>query len=477
MLACNFTPGETPSPYSPISRLFWNEFYLDVDAIPELKSCVAAQTITASSGFQDEIVAVRRAPKCEYSRIMSLKRRVLELLAKGLFSNPSKRRAAFETYLARHPRLRDFAAFRAAAEQHGPNWRRWPAAPREGTLSAGDFDPDVQRYHMYVQWIAHEQMSALSQNSAGLYLDLPLGVNPDGYDVWRERDSFVPGVAVGAPPDNLFLGGQNWGFPPLHPGVSREHAHHHLKAVLRHHMHHAKMLRIDHVMGLHRLYWVPDGMAATDGVYVNQAHDELYAILCLESQRHGTVIVGEDLGTVPGFVRESMDTHGLHRMYIAQFDLRADSNHAIGPVVPGSVASLNTHDTPTFAGFCSGRDIDDLVDLGLIDPAGAPGMHAHRAAQVRAAEIFLHARGLIAAPGDRAALVRGLIQFLADSEAMTVLVNLEDLWLEPVPHNVPGTVNERPNWRRKTRISLDEMEASPAVLEPLKQMGLALKGQ
>jgi 4-alpha-glucanotransferase len=330
---------------------------------------------------------------------------------------------------------------------------------------------------MYVQWIAHEQMSALSQNSAGLYLDLPLGVNPDGYDVWRERDSFVPGVAVGAPPDNLFLGGQNWGFPPLHPGVSREHAHHHLKAVLRHHMHHAKMLRIDHVMGLHRLYWVPDGMAATDGVYVNQAHDELYAILCLESQRHGTVIVGEDLGTVPGFVRESMDTHGLHRMYIAQFDLRADSNHAIGPVVPGSVASLNTHDTPTFAGFCSGRDIDDLVDLGLIDPAGAPGMHAHRAAQVRAAEIFLHARGLIAAPGDRAALVRGLIQFLADSEAMTVLVNLEDLWLEPVPHNVPGTVNERPNWRRKTRISLDEMEASPAVLEPLKQMGLALKGQ
>jgi len=474
MLASHFQPAETPSPYSPISRLFWSEFYLDVHAIPELQSSPAARDLVSSSGFREELSAISQVNDVDYWRIMSLKRRVLDLLSQAFFERPSRRRDDFESYVGRHPRLRDYAAFRATAERHGPDWRRWPAAAEGGTLSIGDYDTAIQQYHMYVQWLAHEQLSSLATNGTGLYLDLPLGVNPDGYDVWRERDTFVSGVSVGAPPDNLFLGGQNWGFPPLHPESTRMHAHHHWKSVLRHHMHHAKMLRIDHVMGLHRLFWIPEGMSATDGVYVRQPQEELYAILCLESHRHGTVIVGEDLGTVPNAVRESMDTHRLHRMYVAQFDLRADAGRAIGPVFPGTVASLNTHDTPTFAGFCEGRDIDDLIDLGLLDPGDAPGVRAHRASQLSALEEFFRRRGMIIDAGDRAALVRGLLQYLTESDAAAVLINLEDLWLEPVPHNVPGTVNERPNWRRKSRYSLDNL---PGVLDQWRRVGEAVKGQ
>lgn len=474
MLASHFQPAETPSPYSPISRLFWSEFYLNVQSIPELQSSPAARDLVSSSGFREELSAISQAHDVDYWRIMSLKRRALELLSQAFFERPSRRRDQFESYLGRHPRLRDYAAFRAAAERHGRSWRHWPAAAAGGTLSIGDYDPGIQQYHMYVQWLAHEQLSTLSTNGTGLYLDLPLGVNPDGYDVWRERDTFVSGVSVGAPPDNLFLGGQNWGFPPLRPESTRRHAHHHWKSVLRHHMRHAKMLRIDHVMGLHRLFWIPEGMAATDGVYVRQPQEELYAILCLESQRHGTVIVGEDLGTVPNAVRESMDSHRLHRMYVAQFDLRADAGRAIGPVSPGTVASLNTHDTPTFAGFCEGRDIDDLIDLGLLEPGDAPGVRAYRASQLSALEEYFRRRGMTIDTGDRAALMRALLQYLTDSEAAAVLINLEDLWLEPVPHNVPGTVNERPNWRRKSRYSLDDL---PGVLDQWRRVGEAVKGQ
>lgn len=469
ILPTAFRDGEVPSPYSPHSRLFWNEFHLDVDGVPEMRTCDAARALRESESFVSELADLQRTPTCEYSRIRALKHSILELLARDFFSRQTPRRHAFDDFVLKHPRLRDYAAFRAMGPVHGFNWRSWPQQAREGTLKSGDFDPETQRYHMYTQWLVHEQLSHLAGDGTGLYLDLPLGVSPDGYDVWRERDSFVEGISVGAPPDNFFLGGQNWGFPPLHPERVSEHGHHHWIAVLRHHLRHARMLRIDHVMGLHRLFWIPKGMSATEGVYVRQPQEELYAILCLESRRHRTVIVGEDLGTVPDSVREAMAQHRLHRMYVAQFDVRPDPDSAIGEPVADSIASLNTHDTPTFAGFCDGRDIDDRVDLELLDPAEAPGVRAHRASQVAALGEFLARRGVLTRPDDRAALVRALLSHMVESDAAAVLVNLEDLWLEPVSHNVPGTVHQRPNWRRKSRFSLEDIAALPEWRHLLKR--------
>jgi len=229
------------------------------------------------------------------------------------------------------------------------------------------------------------------------------------------------------------------------------------------------MLRVDHVMGLHRLYWLPPGLDARSGVYVRYPADELYAILTLESVRSGCTVVGENLGTVPPEVNPTLARHGVLGMYVLQFELRPEGRPL--PPKPNSVASLNTHDTPTFAGFWAGRDIADRVDLGLLDEAGAAAEQEYRG-RIRAATIdFLRGAGLFP-PGESGpeAVLRGLLRFLSRSEAPMVLVNLEDLWLEDRPQNVPGTSWERPNWRRKARYAFEEFSRSTQVGQILGEL-------
>ncbi|HWC59598.1 MAG TPA: 4-alpha-glucanotransferase, partial [Verrucomicrobiae bacterium] len=299
-----------PSPYSPASRLFWNEFYLDITRVPEFTRCREAQTLVRSKAFQTQIRAFRRHEIIDYESQWAARRSVLELLAKFFFAKASSRRADFRRFLRARPEVNDYAAFRAVCDTLKTSWHNWPQRLREGTIREGDYDTSAQQFHLYVQWLAHGQMDELIQrsekNGVKLYLDLPLGVNPDGYDVWRERDSFALDASAGAPPDLFFSKGQDWGFAPLHPRRIRENGYRHVLAFLRFQMHHARLLRIDHVMGLHRLYWVPHGFAAREGTYVNYPADELHAIFSLESHRHRTRLVGENLGTVPPAVNESM---------------------------------------------------------------------------------------------------------------------------------------------------------------------------
>jgi 4-alpha-glucanotransferase len=323
-----------------------------------------------------------------------------------------------------------------------------------------------------VQWLADEQLQHLSAQAHGkrmsLYLDLPLGVHGDGYDTWRERDLFVAGVAAGAPPDALFHQGQNWGFPPLHPQKMREQGYRYPIAYFEHQMKYADILRVDHVMGLHHLFWVPQGMPATEGVYVRYPADELYAILSVQSHKHRCLVVGENLGTVPPYVNAAMARHGVQSLYVTQYEVPLDPDGGVRDIPGASVASLNTHDMPPFAGFWQGLEIERWHALGLISEAEARKRTEDRYAAKRALAKFLERQGYLKGDlGDAGLVYRACLSFLGQSPARMLLVNMEDLWLETEQQNVPGVVEGHPNWRRKGRYDFDTFSKMPEVVELL----------
>lgn len=462
-----------PSPYSPVSRLFWNEFYIEVERIPELALCGEATRLMESNRFENQLCQLRKSDVVDYSKQMRAKRRVLEILACFFFSKDSPRRSAFNRHVRANPVIETYARFRAVFEKRQKSWIHWPAAMRSGEIPNGGFDPEIRDFYLYAQWIASEQMEALSTETRKrrmrLYLDMPLGVHSDGYDAWREQSLFALSASGGAPPDSVFTKGQDWGFAPIHPQRSRVQGHQYIVDYLRHHLKHAGMLRIDHVMGLHRLYWVPRGMPATHGAYVQYPAEEFYAVLNIESHKHRATIVGENLGTVPPEVNRSLARHGICEMFVSQYELRPHPRSAFRPVPRSSVASLNTHDMPPFRAFCEGLDITDRQDLGLLMPTDV--VH-----EQRFRKRMIHSLRKLLLPGGRFKetephledLFRASLLHLGASPAELLLVNLEDLWHEVRSQNVPGTTLERVNWRRKTRLSIEQFIKDPGVLELLR---------
>jgi len=439
------------SPYRPVSRLFWNEFYLDVTALPEFQRSAAAQALVASPEFQAELHRGRDERLVDYRTGMRLRRQVLELLARECWEMPSHRRDQLETWRAAHPEAERYARFRATVERQQAGWQAWPDTLRTSDLR--EADPAATRYHLYVQWAMEMQLAQVmrerGQYGSGLYLDLPLGVHPQGFDTWRFQQLFLYEISIGAPPDPFFEDGQVWGFPPLHPERQREDGYTYLRACLRHHLRHARMLRVDHVMGLHRLYLVPAGSSGRDGVYLRYPADELYAVLTLESQRWRCIVVGEDLGTVPSIVRRAMARHGLLRMYVLPFELRSSGEWVSPP--SNALACLGTHDLPPFAALWQSL---------------SPQVRERLLARLR------HEGLLSASKGDdeTAAALRGFLALLAASPAFALVINLEDLWLETEPQNRPGTGPEQPNWRRKARYALEDVTSSAGVRALLAQV-------
>ena len=464
-------PGdERPSPYAPLSRVFWNEIWLDVESVPGLQACPEALSRMGSPGFRRDLARLRAAPFAEPARTLDLKRKVLEPLARAFWSGPASRDAAFRRYLEEAPDAEPFARFRAQLETRGGPWSRWPARQREGRLRRGDHDEGLFRYHLYVQWQTHVQVEAAGRaaraSGQGLYLDLPLGTTRDGFDTWRAPGLFALRASAGAPPDAFFQLGQSWGIPPLRPAATRSEGHGYLRACLRQHMRPAAFLRVDHVMGLHRLYWVPEEMKATEGVYVRYPARELYAILSIESHRHRTVVIGEDLGTVAPETRVAMRRHGLRRTWVFPFDAAASGS--LPPAPEGSLAMLNTHDMPTFAGLWEGRDIRDRRELGLIDDEEARAARKERTRMKQALVRVLRREGRLRgkSAGARAVLAACLAS-LAAGPAGIVLVTLEDLWGEKEQQNTPGTVSERPNWRRRARLDLQALAGRASIRKAL----------
>jgi len=363
------------SPYSPASRLLWNELYVDPAATPEFERSRDARRLAGGA-------ARPRGRRVDYRRTYAAKRPVIEALAGEFFGDRTgtERRRAFERYRGEQPHLDDYARFRAFGERTRKAWLEWPARQRAGRIDAGDVDRDAVRFHQYAQFVADEQLASIGKTAPGqgLYLDMPLGVNGASYDTWRFRDAFAMGVSGGAPPDTFFTGGQTWGFPPLNPLRMFADDFAYLRACIRHLARHAGVLRIDHMMGFHRLFWVPDGMAATEGVYVRSPAESLYAVLADEAHRAGTAVTGEDLGTVPRPVRTAMTRHGVLRSHVVELESLATEGDPLPPPPRASLASLNTHDLFPFAGFWAGADVDDRHRLGLVDAAEAKKERAER---------------------------------------------------------------------------------------------------
>jgi 4-alpha-glucanotransferase len=470
-----------PAPYSPASRLFWNELFVDPERAPELSASREARRLVSSGELRRELEALRSEPLVDYRRAMAVKRRVLEALCGHLFAEPAGKRAGeLREWARRHPLAEEYARFRATTERRASSWWSWPKRERGGRLAGEGDDPAAYRYHLYVQWLMAEQMGAISakakERGSGLYFDFPLGVNPDGFDTWRERDAFALAASAGAPPDPFFTGGQDWGFPPLHPERIREQGYAYPIACLRHLLEHAGVLRIDHVMGLHRLYWVPHGLDPRSGAYVRYRPEEWYAILALEAHRSGAVVVGEDLGTVPTAVRHAMARHHVYRSFVLQYEARADGP-AVLPVPPReSQASLNTHDMPPFAAFWRGLELQTRVEQGWLSEGDAREQLERRARLRLAIVNVLRSGGWlpdeVAGPAPigrriERAVLEAALSFLAAGPAALVLVNLEDLWGETRPQNVPGTVHQYPNWRRKAKLPLEAFRLEGRVVGTL----------
>ena len=489
-----------PSPYLPVSRLFWNELHVDPRRLPEFDECEPARRLVASPGFRSRVEALRAASLVDYREAMALRRQVLELLARSV-DERGQRGEQLRTWATGHPVAQEYAAFRAIGERLERPWPAWPAAMPPAEIRVGAADSDAIRYHLYAQWAAARQIAELAGNAGargvGLYLDVPVGVHPDGFDVWRHPALFARGAALGAPPDPLFADGQDWSAPAPHPEAARQDRYAYFRAGLAHQMAHATAVRLDHVMGLHRLFWIPRGGAAADGAYVRYPADEMYAIVCLESHRHRTRVVGENLGTVPRYVNAALSRHGLAQLHVAQFGIAPGAADTLARVPRRGFACVNTHDTPMFAGFLAGRDIDGRIERGVLDAGRAAEERRRRQEEVAALRDAL-ARGAYGEPDEdphrtpetsaagpgtgspatrslspRSAadlhLLRACLERLADSEAGVVIVNLEDLWLELQPQNVPGAgPREYPNWRRRARYALEAFTRIPEVAAALR---------
>jgi 4-alpha-glucanotransferase len=420
----NTDPPE-PSPYSPVSRLFWSELILDLEAAHRPAVCPAMLDVTAADAELRAALAGQAVPAAS-------------LLDEELIR---------------------YARFRGAQARLGRNWRDWPSAARHGTLEPAHVDAEVERFHLVAQTRVRGQLHGLRQrlerDGMRVGLDLAVGVHPDGYDPWSRPALFAQGMSVGAPPDEGFASGQDWGFAPVLPGASRTEGHQYLAASIALQAGLAGVLRVDHIMALTRLYWIPHGFGLNAGTYVSYPAEELFAVLTLESERHRCEIVGENLGTVPPEIDQALPRHRIWGMYLAQFQAWR------GPAVPApsaaEMALVGTHDTPTFAGWLRGTDIAERVRYGLLSERAAPGARAERTTTVQQL-----ARRLGSRAEDPHGFLADLLEWLGRSESPLVVPWIEDLWLEDRGVNLPGTrSSERANWQRPMRWLLDDIFVNP----------------
>lgn len=500
----NTSPFEI-SPYSPLSRLFLNVLYLDVEAIPEYQLSEPAQQMVRDGGFQRGLEALREGAEVDYEQVHAAKRAVLESLwvtfcerhlggrepnAQDL--TPSTERGqAFADYVAKEgTSLEMFALFQTLAEemrrQHPLvwSWREWPEpyrSSRSASVAAFRVTHRARiRFYQYLQWAAAEQLGAVAHRArelgmpVGLYHDLALGSDRNGSDGWVYQEVLALDADCGCPPDAFATQGQNWGLPPPNPVRLRATGYRMFIELIRHNLRYGGALRLDHVMGLFHLFWIPRGMPASAGAYVRYPVEDLLGILALESVRHKAVIIGEDLGTVPSGIRERLSAANILSYRVLYFE-RTDRGEWNAPETypPQAVAVVATHDLPTLAAYWSGQDIDLRVRLGLFaGPEDAEQARGERSRDKRRIAQALGAAGLLP-PGlteESAAeqpmtpeLCRALHLFLARTPSWAVLATLEDLLGETVQTNVPGTVGVHPNWSRRLTIPLEQLRDDPRV--------------
>lgn len=483
------------SPYSPSSRRHLNVLYLDVETIDDLAECEPALERLASPAFQSRLAELRAAPLVDYAGVAAAKDEVLRLLhASFRQRHQAVGTARAEDFLRfrteRGAALREHAAFEALqAHFHADDvsiwgWPVWPAEYRDPAAPAvarwlAEHAEQVD-YHEYLQWQADRQLAAVSRRcrelgmAVGLYLDLAVAVDRAGSDTWTHSDAHAEGASVGAPPDQLNLAGQDWGLVPLHPRRSRRSGHRLFAETLRAVMRHAGALRIDHVMNLMRLYWVPQTMKPTDGAYVRYPLHELLAIVALESWRARCLVIGEDLGTVAGEMRAAMAQRLILSYRLLYFERDAAGDFLPPAAYPrNALVAVGTHDLPTLAGWWSGHDLALRRALGEASGAGFDETEIAARAQDRLRLLAaLQRAALLPVDADLASiaaqplapsLAQAVHVWLARSPARLMALQIEDALGVIEQSNLPGTTDQHPNWRRKLPVSVEDIAADECV--------------
>jgi len=465
-------PATVDSPYYPSSRMFRNPLYLDVEAVPEVEALPAAQRERLA-----ELAAAGRALTGErlLDRVAAwrAKDEALRACWDALGMRP-ERLAAFQRWRAGVPDLGVFAGFRALQRERGGDWRTWPAELRHPDSTAvaawRAANADEVGYHSYLQWLLDEQLETAARRAAGagrvgIVNDVAVGFDPGGFDAWWMQDQLAPGVTVGAPPDLLGPRGQDWALPAFVPQRLSERGYEPFARTLRAGMARAGGLRLDHVMGLFRLYWIPPGASPSQGTYVRYPVDDLLGVLALESHRAAALVIGEDLGTVEEGVRDRLAAERVLSYRLVWFERERGGGRRRAARYPKlALAAVTTHDLPTAAGWFGGEDLRELAAIGVERPdqlaARARAQDAEREELLR----LLEAEGVLA-PGERSVgeVVAALYAFLARTPAMLVAATLEDAVLSPERPNVPGTITERPNWRIPLPVLLEDLWNLPSV--------------
>jgi (1->4)-alpha-D-glucan 1-alpha-D-glucosylmutase len=466
-------PGNA-SPYSPSSRLFLNPIYLDVEAIDDFAE-IAAADAGFTQRWRTECEKLRAAPFVDYRAVAEAKRAVLETLyahfARRHLEPGTPRARLFAQFRAsRGQSLRHHALHEALHEFHRAPWRQWPAEHRDPASEAvrrfGRENGQRVGVHEYLQWQADLQLARAQERcrdlgmAVGLYGDLAISIGPDGSEAWANQHLYALGASVGAPPDAFAPRGQDWGLPPLDPWRLQEAAYGPFIATLRANMLRAGALRIDHVMGLARLWWVPAGSSPEAGAYVRYPLEDLLGIVALESHRERCLVIGEDLGTVAEELRRALDANEVFSYRLVLFERNGEPFRAPGEYPRRALVAWSTHDLPTFAGWWRGEDLATRARLGFLD-AGALGKErGERRAAREALVAALRREGLVGESAnpegpltDEIALA--VQAYAARTPAAVMVVQMEDVLEVAEQANLPGTVGEHPNWRRKRPLALE----------------------
>lgn len=486
---------EGASPYSPSSRRWLNILYIDVSSVPEFSLSIEAQQKVGSAEFQQRLQKARESHWVNYSEVADLKMSVLPQLftefKKRHLDKNSERAQAFLAFVEEggesliHQAA--FDALHAQLHAQDANIWGWPVFPEElrkfENRAVQDFieqNQDQVHLYMYLQWVADIQIKeaqALAEEkgmSVGLYRDLAVGVADSGSETWADEGNLVMDASIGAPPDILGPLGQNWGLPPLNPQVLQATGYDAYIKLLRANMKHCGALRIDHVLGLLRLWWIPKGENATQGAYIYYPVEDMLAILALESHRHQCSVIGEDLGTVPDEIVDILRDAGVHSYKVFFFETSEDDGGFISPAhyAEQSMSALCTHDMPTLRGFWHCDDLKMGQELGLYpDAKQLEGLFASRLECKQGILDSVAWHGYLPEGVGRDAQYVPMDSYLAEALQLHVAagsstllsIQLED-WLEmDKPVNIPGTVDEYPNWRRKLSMNLDEVFAHEGV--------------
>ena len=475
------------SPYLPNSIFYQNFLYLDVEGMEDYRQCKRALALRETPEVAGEIEALRATPYVEYERVSALKLRFLKLgFAQFLRERRtgSARARAFETFREREGDLLEtFATYCALDEEmhrRDPNlwlWTDWPAAYQDPcSAETHAFAKKRWRrvmFHQYLQWQIDLQLAGAQQwardrhLSIGLYHDMALATDRFGSDVWAHRPFYVAGCRVGSPPDDFSPKGQDWAFPPPYSAHHREDGYRLFAESIRKNCRHGGALRIDHVMRLFRLFWIPDKMEATEGSYVSEPNDDFVRILALESVRNQVVVVGEDLGTVDPSIRETLARFGILSYRLFYFEKNEDGAFRRSDEYPRqSLVSSTTHDLPTLAGFWVGADIAARRAAGIIDGEVERAQLAQRRTEKQKMLDVLFQLELVSKDLPRSAeayaeltgeLHNAIIGFLAMTPSQLLAINQEDLTKEMHQQNLPGSTWQYPNWGRKMRFTIEQL--------------------